>query len=103
LFDFLGVDTNFMPDTSIKHNPAAIPKNRLLNRLFYDPALIRVSKAMLPERVQVLAKDIQQQNLKPAPKLPPDLRAELLDIYREDIFNLESLLDRDMSIWLNGA
>ena len=103
LFDFLGVGANFMPDTSIKHNPAAIPKNRLLNRLFYDPTLIRVTKAMLPERVQVLAKGIQQQNLKPAPKLPAGLRAELLNLYREDIFKLESLLDRDMSIWLNGA
>ena len=103
LFDFLGVDANFVPDTSIRHNPAAIPKNRLLNRLFFDPTLIRITKSILPENVQVMAKQIQQQNLRPAPKLPTDLRAELLNLYREDILKLESLLDRDLSIWLNGA
>jgi hypothetical protein len=30
------------------------------------------------------------------------LRAKLLDLYREDILKLEALLDRDLSIWLNG-
>jgi len=103
LFNFLGVDVNFVPDTSHKHNPAAIPKNRLLNRLFFDPTLIRITKSMFPESVQAMAKRIQQQNLRPASKLPADLRAGLLDLYREDILKLEALLDRDLSIWLNGA
>jgi len=102
LFDFLGVDTNFVPDTSTRHNPAGVPKNRLLNRLFFDPTLIRIAKSALPERVQGLAKRVQQQNLKVPPKFPSDLRAKLLDLYREDILKLETLLDRDLSMWLNG-
>jgi hypothetical protein len=102
LFDFLGVDTNFVPDTSTRHNPAGVPKNRLLNRLFFDPALIRTAKLVLPESVQRIAKRVQQQNLKTPPKPPADLRAKLLDLYREDILKLEALLDRDLSIWLNG-
>lgn len=100
LFDFLGVDTNFVPDTSIKHNPAGIPKIRLLNRLFFDPTLIRTAKLVLPESVQGMAKRVQQQNLNTPPKIPADLRAKLLDLYREDILKLEGLLDRDLSIWL---
>lgn len=103
LYDFLDVDTTFVPDTSVKHNPAAIPKNRLLNRLFFDPTLIRITKSALPESVQVMAKRIQQQNLKPAPKLPAELRAELLNLYREDILQLESLVGLDLSIWFNGV
>jgi hypothetical protein len=103
LFDFLGVDTTFVPDTSTRHNPAAIPKSRLLNRLFYDPTLIRTAKAILPEKVQMMVKQVRQQNLKPPPKFPPDLRLKLLDHYREDILKLEELLDRDLSIWLNGT
>ena len=102
LFDFLGVDTNFAPDTSIRYNPAGVPKNRLLNRLFFNPTLIRTAKAVLPESVQQLAKRVQQQNLKPPPKFPVEVRAQLLDFYREDILKLEALLDRDLSIWLNG-
>lgn len=102
LTDFLGVDTTFIPDTSIKHNPAAIPKSRLLNRLLYHPALIRTAKSVLPGGMQRMAKRVQRQNLRTPPEFPEDVRAELLDLYREDIHKLETLLDRDLSIWLNG-
>ena len=102
LFDFMGVDTNFVPDTSTTHNPAAIPKNRLLNRLFFHPTVIRIANSALRESVQRMAKRVRQQNLKTPPTFPADLRAKLLEHYREDILKLEALLDRDLSIWLDG-
>jgi hypothetical protein len=101
LFDFVGVDKNFVPDTSIKHNPAGVPKIRLLNRLFFHPTVIRAAKAVFPQGVQEKLKQVQQQNLKTPPKFPPELRAKLLDVYREDIYKVEELLGRDLSIWLN--
>jgi hypothetical protein len=100
LFDFLGVDTNFVPDTSVRHNPAGIPKSRLLNRLFFHPTLIRTAKSVLPEGVQGMVKRVRQQNLRTPPTFPADLRAELLRLCREDILKLQGLLDRDLSIWL---
>jgi hypothetical protein len=103
LFDFLGVDTNFVADTSIRHNPAGIPKIRLLNRLFFNPTLIRIAKSVLPEGMQRMTKRVRQRNLKAAPTFPADLRAELLNLYREDILKLEVLLDRELSIWLKGT
>lgn len=103
LFDFIGVDKNFVPDTSIKHNPAGIPKIRLLNRLFFHPTVIRTAKAVFPESLQGMLKQVQQQNLKAPPKFPRDLRVKLLDVYREDICKVEELLGRDLSIWMNGA
>jgi hypothetical protein len=101
LFDFIGVDANFPPDTSTKHNPAAIPKLRLLNRLFYNPFLIQTAKAVLPQSAQRRVKRVRSKNLKAAPSFPPDLRASLLDHYRQDILKLEGLLDRDLSIWFD--
>lgn len=103
LYDFLGVDTSFVPDTSVRHNPGAIPKVRLLNRLFYNPTLINMAKSVVPGGLHLKLKQIQQLNLSSAPKLPADLRSKLLNFYREDIFKLEGLLDRDLSIWLKGA
>jgi hypothetical protein len=103
LFDFLGVNTNFVPDTSVRHNPAGVPKVRWLNRLFFNPTLIRTAKAVLPESVQGMVKRARQQNLKTPPPFPADVRAELLELYREDIRKLEGLLNRDLSIWLNGT
>jgi len=102
LFDFLGVDKSYKPDTSTKYNPAGIPKVRWLNRFFYHPALISTAKLILPENMQRIAKQVRQQNLISPPKFPPDLRSDLLKLYREDILKLEELLDRDLSIWLDG-
>ena len=102
LFDFLGVDANFGPDTSIRHNPAAIPKSRLMNRIFYNSALIRKAKSVLPESVQGMVKRVRQMNLRTPPPFPADLRAKLLKLYRQDILKLEGLLDRDLSMWLEG-
>jgi hypothetical protein len=103
LYRFLGVDTSFVPDTSVKYNPGAVPKFRLLNKLFYHPRLINATKAVVPESVQGMLKQVREFNLTVTPKMPPDLRSKLLGIYREDIIRLEELLGRDLSIWLNGA
>jgi hypothetical protein len=103
LFEFVGVDPNFELDTSTKHNPANIPKSRLLNRAFYHPNVIRTTKFVLPERAYALAKNVRQLNLRPPPTLSPDLRAELLDIYRDDILRLGELLERDLSVWLEPS
>jgi hypothetical protein len=103
VYNFLGVDTSYIPDTSTKHNSAAVPKLRLLNRLFYHPMLIRAAKWALPEGLQVLGMQLRDKNLQSPPKLPADLRAKLLDFYRSDILELEALLDRDLSLWFNAA
>jgi hypothetical protein len=101
LFDFLNVSQDFLPDTSVKYNPAGVPRNRILNRLSFDPTLVRTAQSILPERVQKLAKDVRRRTMKTPPKFPPDLRAELIEYYRSDIHQLEELIDRDLSIWLN--
>ena len=99
LFGFLGVDSGFVPDTTVKHNPANVPKSALLNRILYQPKVIRGAKAVLPARLEQAAKRLRQRNLRPAPSFPPDLRAQLLEHYREDIHRLEELIDRDLSVW----
>jgi Sulfotransferase family len=99
LLGFLGVDAGFVPDTTVKHNPANVPRSALLNRVLYQPRVIRAVKAVLPTRLEKTAKRLRQRNLSPAPSFPADLRANLLDLYRDDILRLEELVDRDLSGW----
>lgn len=99
LFGFVGVDAGFDPDTTVKHNPANVPRSAVLNRVLYHPRVIRTVKAILPARLEKTAKRVRQRNLSPAPSFPADLRAGLLDLYREDILRLEELIDRDLSGW----
>jgi len=103
VFGFVGADAGFVPDTGARHKPANVPRSRMLNRVLYRPAVIRTAKAALPARAQEAAKRVRQLNLREPPTLPDDLRARLLEIYREDIERLEALVDRDLSVWLRSS
>jgi len=101
LYAFLGVDTNFTPNTNVRHNPGAVPKVRWLNQIFFNPRVINLTKTLVPAGLHDRLKQVQQMNLKPTPRLPAEVRADLIRLYREDILRLQGLLDRDLSIWLN--
>lgn len=110
VFRFLGVDDSFVPDTSLRHNPASIPKNSL------SRAVIRVmnvafpiAKKVVPStsvRVrdqwdykvrQVINERILVEKL---PPFDPVLRAGLIERYKEDILKLQALTALDLSDWL---
>lgn len=44
--------------------------------------------------------DLRNKNLEQPPKLPHEIRQQLIEVYREDILKLQDLLQRDLSIWL---
>jgi Sulfotransferase family len=103
LFSFIGVDPGFQPDTQPRHNPANVPRSRILNRFLYQPAVIRTAKAVLPERLHGSAKRVREVNLEEPPKMSPELRSRLLALYREDILSLEGLVQKDLSTtWLDA-
>ena len=101
LFDYVGVDASFTPDTRSRHNPANVPKSRLVNRVLYHPRVMRTAKTVIPVPAYGLAKRARQLNLRTPPTLSDDLRTRLLEIYREDILKVEELLGRDLSVWLD--
>jgi hypothetical protein len=106
---FLGVDEAFVPDTSSKHNPGSVPKNeagRQMIRLM-NTALPIVRKIIPPaskvyrEDTLRLHKLVRKRALiDESPPLEPEIRAELIEFYRDDILRLEGLIGRDLSLWL---
>jgi hypothetical protein len=101
-FRFLEVDDRFEPDTSLKQNVGEMPKSRALHDfLTRENPTKAVLKAVLPptlrKRMATAAKD--RNLLKPV--LSPDTRRRLTGAFREDILNLQDLLSRDLSAWLN--
>ncbi len=99
---FLGVSDAFTLDTSSKHNPSGIPKNRgVYNYLLKenDP-LKTIVKTFLPESVRrPIVNSLIQRSLH-KPQLSPQLRHQLMQEYRQDIFQLQELIQRDLSHWL---
>ncbi len=85
LFGFLGVDGTFAPDISVRHNVSGIRKNGALPA---SPAGLNPRNAGLEER------DL------PGPQPPPEVRSRLVAEYREDVLNLQDLIRRDLSGWM---
>jgi hypothetical protein len=114
VFRFVGVDDSFVPDTSSKHNPASVPKNeaarlaiRFMNATFPVVRKIVASAPVVRKIVPSAYKVRQLANRRilteESPPLDPEVRARLMEGYREDILRLQELIGRDLSAWLTGA
>jgi hypothetical protein len=106
IFRFLGVDDSFVPDISLRHNAGGVRRSGALYRAVHiavmRPNPIRQAlKPLLPERLRKrLFEGLRDRVLHKAPPLPVEQRMELVELYREDILKLESLIGRDLSGWL---
>lgn len=104
-FRFLGVDDSFVPDVSLRRNVSGHPKNKTLDGLLRRQSRIKhAAKIYLPARIRWrLSKafdDLKTRNLVEPPPLQPEVRRQLIGVYREDILKLQDLIHRDLSGWL---
>jgi hypothetical protein len=105
IFRFLDVDETFSPDLSIQHMAGGIPRNRVWGVLLTGlirakPVLRPFIPAPLRQRGLGYLSNLRRRGLSKPPSLEPEVRRELLQIYREDILKLQDLIQRDLSAWL---
>lgn len=103
IFDFLDVDSSFIPDYSAQHNVSAKPQNLTLNRLMSKPNPWKSTfNFFIPPSIRNQLKEkIRTWNFNDfqKPEYNPEIRQVLLQGYRSDILRLQDLIDRDLSIW----
>jgi hypothetical protein len=105
LFRFLEVNENFRPELR-RSNISLVPRNRQLHRLAIRPK--RIERALTPIipaparrlAISALRRFNSKYNLVPPPRLDPEIRQRLTNMYREDILKLQDLIGRDLSHWL---
>ncbi len=99
LFEFLGVDSDFVPETDQEINRAGQPKNHMLQAairwLGKSDAMKRMVRSIVPAQVR---ERIRSQNLS-HPDMPETAQQTLTDRFSDEIRQLESLLGRDLSAW----
>jgi hypothetical protein len=98
-----------MPDMSAPYNASGVPKNRLLHRAT-NVLLLKSDRARrLPEPFKAVlatpfvsrtATKVRARNLT-KPPFPGEARKALGAVFREDILQLQDLLERDLSHWLS--
>lgn len=72
----------------------------LHHRMVEHNALRRWAQRRLPLALRdAITRPITAVNLKPGPKLDPELRAKLAVFYHRDLERVEALTQRDLSAW----
>lgn len=112
IYQFIGVDDSFQPETGIRYNESGIIKNKFKDYIIGNRSLIRRSvEAVAPGFVQNLrdnprwqkkVKDLRRKNLE-RPQMSKELKQRIIDeIYKEDILKFQTLINRDLSHWLKA-
>ncbi len=97
----LDVDTSFVPDTSVRHNPTGVIRNPLAHFVWTRSRPIRSGlRNYLPQTLRDWAFPFFTQSGVVKPPMPEEIKQELLEFFRPDIEGLQDLIDRDLSHWL---
>ena len=99
---YLGVDDTFTPVTSVRYNVSGIHRSKVLLKYLREENPLRSALRMtLPKAFRRrIAERVYRYNLIQPPLFPQEVRRELIEVYREDIFKLQHLIQRDLSGWL---
>lgn len=101
---FIGVDSGFTPDTSLRHNVSGIPRSRLLyDSLGSHGAIGRSVRRIAPRPLFAGLKRSQTRlrtTLLRSESLSPEDRAALTQEWRSDIEQVGDVTDLDVTAWL---
>lgn len=110
IFTFIDVDNTFECDLSVRYNESGIIKNKAVNKLIggngYILSLIKKIAPHSYESIkdnltaQKLLNKLRSKNLD-KPKIDPEIKHFLTnEVYKEDILQLQALINKDLSSWI---
>ncbi|MCB0509676.1 MAG: sulfotransferase [Bacteroidetes bacterium] len=105
IFQFLEINTEFTPDLQIQVNVSGTQKSRifynLIHTLFDKPNPFKyTAQQLIPEPIRWrFTSYVRNKNLKKQ-VIDPEVRQDLIGLFREDICKLQDLIDRDLTDWL---
>jgi hypothetical protein len=101
IFDHIGVDSGFEPDTTHRHNEGRRPRSDWLHRLIWSKSIVKDAvKFVLPDVLrQQISRAMHQFNRAPVPPLSEEARRIIIERLSDDIEQTEELLGEDLSAW----
>ena len=101
IFEFVGVDADFVPTLDPRTNMGGDPRSPLLQSIIMRPNLLgSLAAVFLPQALRRRIRDrLSRLNVVRA-DLSPSARERLAAKLRPEILDLQGLLGRDLSMWL---
>lgn len=106
IFAFIGVDNNFITDTSVKYNISDPQSHNVwFKYIFANKGMKSIFKPFLKKLVtdntkRKIMHRFRKPNLEATQKLDEETRKKLMEIYRSDIVKTQALINRDLSHWM---
>ena len=99
IYHFLAIDESYIPDLTKKYNTFFLPVNplagKIMNNIFLRKHIIdRLGNGFKEPFKKLFSKKGEQPAMSDKEKL------FLMDVYKEDIVNLQQLIKKDLSNWL---
>ena len=106
IYEFLGVDRNFISDIDIRYNVSGIPKSKIHSFIYnllqnYNP-LKSIVRNIIKKNTKEKIRNIAIRSLMNRPQMDCQTREYLSDKFRNDIIKLQSLIGQDLSHWLKN-
>ena len=106
IFNFLGIDNEFKPNTKVKYNFSGNPKNKFLNYiLFEDNNVKKFLRPLIDKMNSVKFIDDMVLRIRSGNKEKIEMNSEtkhkLNIIYKDKILKLQELLNIDLNHWLD--
>jgi len=98
VFEFLGIDTSYMPELEGRYNTYSTPRNKLFHLLYSQKRLRTAARSLVPQKSIEAIKNIFLTRDKGGEK-KQEVIEELRRIYLPDIQRLENLLHKNLSKW----
>ena len=100
VFEFLGVNSGFAPDTSVRYLQQSVPKLPGLQPLLSRRVVASTLEMLVPKAVRPILKRVVYRPWA-CVTMSANTRTRLIEYYRADVTSLATLLGRDLSHWLS--
>jgi Sulfotransferase domain len=100
VYAFIGVDTNFTPDTSTQYNEVYTPKYKNLTWFLNKSGIRPLMKKFSPKFIKSIIVKTLYKGKSDKGEIPANAKAFLMGKLEQDIKKLSTLLNKDLSNWL---
>lgn len=97
IFQFLGVDANFQPDTAKIYNRSGMPRSKAIANLLTNSVINRVGMRIIPEKIRTTIRSILLElNTGKKDKIDGKSEAYLREYFYQDVKELEKIIGRKL-------
>ena len=99
VFDFLQIDTSFMPNLDLTHNTFRKPKFTFIEKLYSNHSIRCIINKLISSKFKNYINQMVFDK-EDKPILSQDLRVRLKSIFKNDVNKLSDMLNKDFSKWI---